>query len=332
MSLVPYRILILFTLLLTACATAADAESPAADLYPRAKAACSLILVDDRAGGVAWWIDGKGTAVTAAHIVGGPGRRIELESAVVGRVSAKVIAVDRGNDIALLACEPRDEAYPHLQLAEKTPPPGDDAYLFGAPLFRENVLIRGMIARDDIYYEFYGGEKWYVGVTHVSAGVLPVTSGGVWMNARGEAVGLQSGSLMLNGVPAAVAHMIPIEVIAKLASTRRHAKTPTLAAGVEEIWQQPPDFLKPLPPRTRGLVVKVIHDASPLKAAGVKPGEIIVAVDDRFVSRVQEWVSYLRSKKPGEKVSVTILNREGGDNRKVEVNLGVLEADWLNAK
>jgi S1-C subfamily serine protease len=311
--------------------TIARAEPPAAELYPNAKAACTLILVDDRAGGVAWWIDDKGTAITAAHIVGGPGRRIELLSGVLGRISAKVVAVDRGNDAALLVCEPRDAAYPHLTLGEKTPPPATDVYLFGAPLFRENVLLRGMIARDDIYYEFYGGEKWYVGVTHVAAGVLPVTSGGVWMNARGEAIGLQSGALQFNGVPSAVAHMIPGEELKKLAASRQHARTPTLGIGLEEVWQQPPAFLKPLPPRARGLVVKLMHDISPVKAAGIKEGAILIAIDDQSLNRVSEYVSYTRSKNYEDTVTLTFLNLEGGDDQKIEVKLGVLEADWIKA-
>ena len=71
-----------------------------------------------------------------------------------------------------------------------------------------------------------------------------------------------------------------------------------------------------------------MHPASTLRTEGVTEGEIMVSIDNRPLIRVSQYVSYLRTKAPGEKVRLTLLNRETGEQREVEVQLGMLEGDW----
>ena len=70
----------------------------------------------------------------------------------------------------------------------------------------------------------------------------------------------------------------------------------------------------------RGVVVKDIpSDDSPAKAAGIEPGDIIVAVDGKPVEYVGQLQQIIETHKAGDKVTLTILR--GGQKKKVEVEL-----------
>src|SRR5437868_828515 len=94
------RICALFLLVCTGFAPHLLAEE--SDLYSNACKSFVEILIDNHLDGSGWIATADGIAVTTAHVVGSPGKRIEIQSESLGRLEAKVIAVDRGNDTALL--------------------------------------------------------------------------------------------------------------------------------------------------------------------------------------------------------------------------------------
>jgi S1-C subfamily serine protease len=327
--------ILLMTLLLALAArlaAGADAAAkPDADLYERAKRASVEVLVDDHLDGSGWFADAKGLVLTAAHVVNRPDRRIEVLSPVAGRLPAKIVAVDHGFDLLLLQVEPREGGYPTLALADRVPPASDDVFLFAASMYRHGLLLRGMVARDDTTFEYYGDQHRYIEVVHVAANVQQNNSGGPWMNHRGEVVGLQSGMFSLHGVPVGVAHMIPVAAIRGLLKNRRSAATPTLGAAVEETWQQQRDFLNRYPPRTEGLVVKVLQNESPASRAGLKQWDVIVAADGQKVRLPDELLRIVRGKQPGQALKLDVLGPDGAGSREATVSLGKLENGWPGA-
>ena len=52
---------------------------------------------------------------TAAHVLGQPGRGVEIISTVAGRLRATLVAVDLGHDLVLFRVPPREGGYPYLQ-------------------------------------------------------------------------------------------------------------------------------------------------------------------------------------------------------------------------
>jgi serine protease Do len=310
----------------------ADAGQPAGSLYERARQASVELLVEDRLHGSGWFADPSGLVVTVAHMFDRPGRRTEVLSPAAGRIDAELIALDRGFDLALLRVKPREGGYPTLPFARAIPAPGEDVFLIGAPMFRHGVLLRGSIARSDSTFEYYGNVQAYAEIVHVSGNAPHGMSGGPWMNRAGEVVGMQSGVMVNKDAPAVIAFMTPLEAVRRIVENRRNAETPTLGLAVEETWQQQPDFLKRLPPRTEGLVVKILHDNGPAARAGLKQNEVIVAIDGRKVRLPDELLRYVRARKPGQTATLTILGPDGTGQRDVAVELGKLEAGWEPAK
>jgi S1-C subfamily serine protease len=305
---------------------AAAEQGDRAELYEKARQASLEILVDDHQSGSGVMVEQTGTALTAAHVLGRPGSRVEILSPVAGRRKAKVVAVDLGHDLAVLRIEPRPDGYPAMPLAEAAPQAGEDVFLLGTPIFRHGVMIRGMIARGDATFEFYGDR--YVGIVHVNATVQFGMSGGPWFNAAGEVVGIQSGVMKIKDVPAGIAFMVPFEALRGLTRSQKTAATASPGLAVEETWQQQRDFLRRIPPRTEGLVVKVLKNDGPAARAGVKQWDVITEADGQTIRMPDELLRLIRSKTPGDTLKLTLLSPDGAGTRQVDVRLGKLEVAW----
>jgi serine protease Do len=307
----------------------AEADSARASLYEKAKRASLEILVDDHLAGTAVFVDDQGLVLTAAHVLGRPGRRVEVLSPVADRQKAEVVAVDLGHDLALLKVAARDGGYPGLPLAEEVPRAGSDVYLMGTPIFRHAVMLRGMLARNDTTFEFYGDR--YVEIVHVAATVQSGTSGGPWFNQRGELVGIQSGMMSAKDVPLGIAFVVPLAALRELLKTQRTASTAAIGLAVEETWQQQQEVLKRFPPRTEGLVVRLLQGDGPAARAGVRQWDVIIQADGKTVRLPDELLRLVRAKAPGDSLNLTLLSPDGAGIRKATVRLGALEVAWSRA-
>ena len=296
------------------------------ELYARVRQTSLSILVDDHLNGSGNMVSADGLVLTAAHVIGRPGVRVEVLSPVAGRCQAEVVAVDLGHDLALLRAEPRDGGHPFLPLAEALPPPGSEVYLVGTPIFRQSVMFRGTVAREVPTFEHLN--PGYVRVLTLAATVPSGTSGGGWVDRHGALIGVQSGVMSNNSIPVGVAFAGPAGAAKQLLETRQTASTPNLGAAVEEIWQQGRDVLDRFPPRTEGLIVKSLQADGPAARGGLKQFDLIVEFESQSVRMPGELLQLVRQKQPGEIVNLTVLGPDGIGRRQVAVTLGRLEAGW----
>lgn len=307
-----------------------DGDVAGGELYARVKQASIEVLVDDHLNGSGGLVSAEGLAITAAHVIGRPGVRVEILSPVAGRRNAEVVAVDLGHDLALLRAEPRDGGYPFLPLAEALPPPGAEVFLLGTPIFRHAVLFRGTMACGEPSFEHLN--PGYVAVTTLAATAPSGTSGGPWVDRHGALIGVQSGVMSNNGTPVGVAFAGLLSGVRRLLETQQSASTPNLGAALEEPWQQGRDVLDRFPPRTEGLVVKVLQADGPAARGGLKQFDLVVAVDGQPVRMPNELLRLVRQKKPGESVTLSVLGPDGTGKRDVTVTLGRLEVGWPEPK
>ena len=66
--------------------------SDVTSLYDLTRKGAVEILVDGRLEGSGWFVDSSGLVMTADHVIGLPGKTIEIVSHSVGRVEAQVVA------------------------------------------------------------------------------------------------------------------------------------------------------------------------------------------------------------------------------------------------
>ncbi len=300
----------------------APANPDAGNLYDRALPAIVEILTDDHLNGAGCVVDAKGIVLTAAHVVRGS-RRIEVLTHDRQRLTATVLAMDLGSDAALLELPARATAYPALPLAGATPRAGADVYLFGAPLYRHGVMLRGTVGRNAPTFEYLPGVRTYVEAIHVAGDGPRGTSGGPWLNADGRVVGMQSASMtdtLANRHPG-IAMLIPVERLRNLIEKKADIAATTIGAAVEEIWEQDDKLRGKFPLRTEGLVLWEMEPLGPASRAGLIEGDVVTAVDGKPVRYRDEFLRLVRDSAPEAVLKFTYLRAGQLSPRTAEVRV-----------
>lgn len=296
--------------------------------YEAALDASLDILVDGRLEGSGWLSAREGHAITAAHVVGAPGKRVEVLTRKGKRVPATVVAVDYGNDAAILRAP--GIPGPGLAFARAMPSAGTPIHLIGSPLYRHRLVVPGCVASDAASFEWTPPCNGYVQVFHVAAMTPPGFSGGAWLDAEGHVVGLQSGMMTSDRAPMGIAFVASCDALAQLLADRKTRSTPTLGAAVEEVWEQSNAFLARLPERTTGGVLRNVGEG-PCAAAGLKDGDVIQKIGNRPVALRDELQRLVRARSTGDAVEVTVLRPGEVETRKTAIKLAAMENAWLSA-
>jgi S1-C subfamily serine protease len=307
------------------------ADVRAADLAllsRRCQAACAEVLVDGRHAGSAWFASADGVAVTAAHLFHRRQPAIELLFADNRRTKASLVAVDRGHDVALLQADGGGQRFAFLPVSHRSPGLGEELLQYGAPVFRSGLIQPGRVASVDDRFEFIAAVVDYAEVRAVAAMMQGGTSGGPWLNAHSEVVGVQSSVLSLDGHPAGVAFFAEVAAIRRLMETRRSADTPTPGLGVDELWQQAADYLTRLPRGAEGLVASVVRGGGPAAKAGIEAQDLIVTAAGQRLIRIADLPRAVRRHSPGTTIDVKFLRPGETAYREARVVLERAEDVW----
>ena len=291
-----------------------------------ARRACCSILIDGHLAGSGCCVDPNGTGLTAAHLLGAPKSEVDVLLGNEQRVRAKLVAVDLMADLALFKLPEREEAYPFLHVAKAAPVVTEAVVLIGSPIFRRGLVMRGNVASDDRRYEF--ASEHYIDAVYIAGPSPPGSSGGPWINAAGELVGVQSAAITIDGVPQGIAVSSPLAAIRRLIAAPQNPRTPSLGTGVEELWGQEPKFLEQVAPGTAGLVLRQVRKDGPINEGGLSDWDIVTHFDGEPVQTVEAFVSKVRGKSPGDVVTLSVVDRRGRNPRDVKVPIAHLGAEW----
>jgi len=304
------------------------AESrPAADdakpLYDRVRAASVKILVNGRQAGSGCFVRPDGVVLTACHVVRNPKKHIEIISPLAGRLTAKRIATDYGHDLALLRVEGGPKKYPYLEVAPRMPAALEDVILFSSPIWRHDLALKGSVARPETSYCWQQSLDSYMRCIYIG-GASPVgSSGGCWVDSHGRIVAVQGGYLNhADKSPVGIAYASPPDAIARLVSGKEGGQIATLGAACEELWTQSEGFIARLPKGTRGIVSPRLMKGGALMKAGLTRETVILAVDGKDVEYLDELLGKVRSKKPGDEITLKVIEPIGKPPRKVKIRLG----------
>ncbi len=157
------------------------------------------------------------------------------------------------------------------------------------------------------------------------AAINPGNSGGPLVSVRGEVIGINSAIASETGFYSGYGFAIPINLartvmnqLIETGSVHRAA----LGVSIDNVTLNDAAYVGL--PEIRGVVVKDIpSDDSPAKAAGIEPGDVIIAVDGKPVERVGQLQQVIGFRKPGDVVKVEIA-RKGGVRKTFNVKLQAL--------
>jgi S1-C subfamily serine protease len=258
-------------------------------------------------------IDERGYILTNSHVVRGGGNQplpiinVTLDD---GRtLRAMVIDDDALNDLAIIKIE--GGAFPTLPIGDsERVEVGEPVVAIGHALALPGgpTVTTGVVSAVGRSIDEPNGVT-LPNLIQTDAAINAGNSGGPLLNARGEVIGVNTmGSASAQGISFAVAINQARTAIDSVATTGRVVRS---SLGVSILGAVTPTSARASGlPVTRGVVVRPLPDG-PAAAAGVRSGDVIVAVDGRSITTVPELTAAIRAHQPGERVTVEIQRTAG---------------------
>jgi serine protease Do len=158
------------------------------------------------------------------------------------------------------------------------------------------------------------------------ANINPGNSGGPLVNLYGEVIGINT---LIRGLHTGIGFAIPInlakEVADKLITEGRFVRA-WLGVGIRAL-REAPEFREFNPGLADGLVVTEIRQDGPARNSGLKPSDVITAVDGRSVANAQQLKNEIRTKRVGQAVVLDV--HRNGKNLQVKVNTEAWQDDTI---
>jgi 2-alkenal reductase len=276
--------------------------------------------------GTGFVIDGSGHIVTNQHVVSG-GSSFEVILANGEKRSAELVGADPLSDLAVVRMEgPPPATVPFGD--SNTLQQGQPVLAIGSPLGEfTGTVTSGVVSalnRDFPFDAAMGtGEGIYSDLIQHDAAINPGNSGGPLFDLAGRVIGVntlgipQSGFTPVQGLFFA----IPANHVARVASElieNGRVAYPYIGIRYQQI--SPELAGQNDLPVDSGAYVLFVEPRGPAEQAGIRQGDIIVAIGDQRIQGQTTFPEALFAYAPGETVTVTVLR--GNEERQFAVTLG----------
>jgi S1-C subfamily serine protease len=289
--------------------TAPAVSGSASSVEPAAAVAKALLptVVEIRQGGglgSGFVYDQRGFIMTAAHVVQGTDQ-VQVRLYDGTKLTGKVLGTDEGNDVAVVKVDRTGLAAAPLALGE-TIQVGQLAVAIGSPFGLNETVTAGIVSATD--RNLNGRE-----VIQTDAPINPGNSGGVLADRRGRVIGIndaiQTGSDSNGNV--GIGFAVPIDLAARSATAIVQGKQ--VQVGYLGVTMAPPTGGQD------GALVQDVASGSPAAKAGLRAGDLVVAIDGQSVADYGEMAARIRAHKPGDKVTLKVVR--GGNETTITATL-----------
>ena len=259
-------------------------------------------------------IDPSGLALTNAHVVDGA-RQVEVTMLDGTTHRATVVGVDKKTDLAVVRIEGDGKKFPFLPLADSSAVHvGDWVIAVGSPFGLQSTVTSGIVSAKARHI----GSGPYDDYLQTDAAINPGNSGGPLVNMRGEVIGINT-AIVRGG--SGIGFAIPADMARRVAT--QLVETGKVTRGWLGVVMQP--LTSELAPsfgakgKKGALIADVVAD-SPAAAAGLKAGDLVVAVNGRNVTEPGDIARSVGLAAPGDTATLTVWRDNA--QRQVRVILG----------
>ena len=269
-------------------------------------------------------ISQDGYIVTNNHVVSGADE-VKVRTVNDKSYPAKVIGLDPRADLAVIKIDA-----PNLQPAEL----GDSDRLdvgqwvlaVGNPLGYSNTVSAGVVSSLKRTLPAEAGTL-LVDAIQTDAAINPGNSGGALTNAQGQVVGINSAIASTNGGSVGVGFAIPINRVKRVAHDLLQYGHVRYGDPGFSIWQGLIQDVSPeryqqlvgVPPPNSGLVIQKVDSSGPAAQAGIKPLDVLQAINGIPMNNPIAFYKFFADKRPGDHVSMKIWST--GNVKTVDLNL-----------
>jgi serine protease Do len=250
----------------------------------------------------------EGHVLTNAHVVQGAS---QVRVAVPGRqeTTATVVGVDAKTDVAVLKLDGGEFAFARFGDSDRVRV-GDFALAVGNPFGIGQAVTQGIISavgRGNI------GIVDYEDFLQTDAAINPGNSGGALLDVAGELIGINTAILARGaqgnqGIGFAVPSNLARQVMDQILEHGRVIRG-ALGVAIQDVTPALAEALG-LPPDTRGAVVSDVAEESAAAKAGLRRGDVVVALQGEPVVDGRGLRMRIAGARPGTRVDLRVL-RDG---------------------
>jgi len=270
-----------------------------------------------RGEGSGFVISADGYILTNAHVVD-QAREVTVRTTDRREYNAKVVGVDARTDVAVLKIEATGLPVVRIGSPGRLKA-GEWVIAIGSPFGFDNSVTAGIVSATA---RSLPGDA-YTPFIQTDVAVNPGNSGGPLFNLQGEVIGINSQIYSRTGGYQGVSFAIPINVAMnvkdQLVASGR-VQRGYIGVTIQDVNQALADSFKLS--RPRGALVSQVERGKPADKAGVKPGDVIIAVDEQAIERSGNLPSVIAGIKPGNEVTLTVWRDKS--ERKLRIKVGEL--------
>jgi len=264
-------------------------------------------------------VDASGIVVTNYHVVG-DASDIRVVLADRREYDGEIMLADKGIDLAVIRLKGAKDL-PALDFADSAKVQvGDLVLAIGDPFGVGQTVTSGIVSalgRGSVR----GASGGYM--IQTDAPINPGNSGGALIDVDGRLVGINSSIVTRSGGSNGIGFAIPSALVRAVVGQAKSGATqvwrPWLGLDSQPVEADTAQALGlDLP---QGILVSAVHEASPLSAAGVVPGDVILAVGDEPLYSDAELEFQLMVRGKGAQVPLTLLRK----GQRIEASLTVTD-------
>ena len=247
-------------------------------------------------------ISPDGYIVTNNHVAG-DADEITVTFQNGEKMKGKLVGADSKTDLALVKVDAKG-SLPYVEFGDSAATRvGDWVLAVGNPFGLDHTVTAGILSARGRSI----GNGPYDDFLQIDAPINQGNSGGPTFNLSGQVIGINTAIFSPTGGSVGIGFAIPAnqakEVIAQL---REHGSVQRGWLGVV-IQEVNDDIARGLDmPKAEGAVVSQVQSGSPAAKAGVKAGDVIVAVNGDRVEKMRELPPRIARLKPGERIELTL--------------------------
>ena len=294
------------------------------------------IEVPSEGAGSGTVIDREGHILTNSHVVDGA-REVIVTLFDSKSYEARLVGMDRTSDVAVLKIDaPADSLHPAEFGNSSRLLVGQRVYAIGNPFGLQRTLSTGIISSLNRDIPSRTKDRYIKQVIQIDAAINPGNSGGPLLDTGGRMIGMNTAIASHTGQSAGVGFAIPVNTIARIVPQLiRDGRVLRPVIGIAKVY-----------PTDEGLQIAALARGGPAERAGLKgfklvrrqrregllvweqtfvdrsAADLIVGVDGQKTPTVDDLLTVVEKKQPGDEVVLDIVRQ--GERIRVEVTL---EAD-----
>lgn len=248
----------------------------------------------------------QGYILTNQHVVDSVDQ-IEVALSDARKVPARVVGTDPETDLAVLKIDLKKLPAITFAGAEQVRV-GDFVLAIGNPFGVGQTVTMGIVS---------GLGRSHLGITtfenfiQTDAAINPGNSGGALVDAAGNLVGINTAIYSQNGGSMGIGYAIPVstarqvmeQIIQKGSVTRGW-----VGVGVQDVGKEIAESFKL--PSTNGVLITQVERGGPADKGGIKPGDVLLAVDGKPVADSTGMLNMISALQPGDNAKLKVFRNQ----------------------